>query len=77
MIGLYSTLPELFICDCPICSEYFESFKQAKTRNDKEQLLNDFFVTDRNRNEIQVPLFTPKCIEESPEVISRLPQNNE
>jgi hypothetical protein len=50
MIRLYSTLPELFICDCPICSEYFESFQKAKTRNDKEQLLNNFFGIYRGRN---------------------------
>jgi hypothetical protein len=45
MIRLYSDIPELFSCECPVCSEYGRKFKQARNKEDKEKLLLEFFGT--------------------------------
>jgi hypothetical protein len=48
---LYSDIPELFTCDCPICSDYARKVAQAGNTEDKGHLLQEFFVGDPQKEE--------------------------
>lgn len=48
---LYSDRPELFTCDCPICSDYAGKVAQAGNTEDKGHLLQEFFVGDPQKEE--------------------------
>jgi len=43
MIRLYSDTPELFTCNCPICSSHSEKYRTVQTTADKESILTSFF----------------------------------
>jgi hypothetical protein len=45
MLRLYSAIPELFSCECPVCSPYVQKLKQAGNKESREQLLLEFFGT--------------------------------
>jgi hypothetical protein len=49
MFKLYSDKPELFICDCPICSEHANQCRNKE--NEREQLLQRFFIDNKITNE--------------------------
>ena len=43
MAIIYSEIPALFTCSCPICSTYSENFA-AKSKEDRDRILVDFFT---------------------------------
>lgn len=43
---LYSDNPQLFTCDCPICSEYAEKASQNKDKESLEPILKNFLIGD-------------------------------
>jgi len=48
---LYSDMPELFACKCPICSEYSDRCQHSMYRSIKTQILSQFFIdTSSNGN---------------------------
>jgi len=43
MFHLYRHAPELFVCNCPICSELSAKYRSAQTAREREEQLGDFF----------------------------------
>ena len=49
MALLYSEIPELFTCTCPICSSYSEQFT-TKSKDDRDKILVDFFTGKKSQD---------------------------
>jgi len=47
---LYSHYPELFVCDCPVCNQISARIRQTQTIEEREIILDEFFIEIRRRN---------------------------
>lgn len=52
MFRLYSDMPKLFTCDCPICSDYARKVAQTANMEDRGRLLQEFFIGDPQKERV-------------------------
>ena len=49
-LKFYAKYPELFICECPFCHEISQRLQSVESVEDREILLDPFFIEIRRTN---------------------------